>query len=148
MAINASYLATLAHFLKQEFLKKQKSWFYRDTWSTQLTTYNTSNKLLRPSQFLEIFMEILEWSSFQKYNRTHPSTPTPLQHDQDWILKNSPLLKKMLKRPKKTPAVKEFYRLAKNDTNLELKVCDTFNLKINHHQPNLVKSPVSRLILV
>ena len=33
---------------------------------TESATYNISHKLLRPSQFLEKFMKILEWSTLQK----------------------------------------------------------------------------------
>ena len=36
-------------------------------WNVQkLSVYNISHKLLRPSQFLEKFMKILEWSTLQK----------------------------------------------------------------------------------
>ena len=34
--------------------------------ATKPQAYSISHKLLRPSQFLEKFMEILEWSTLQK----------------------------------------------------------------------------------
>ena len=34
--------------------------------------YNISHKLLRPSQFLEKFIEILQWSTFAEINQAPP----------------------------------------------------------------------------
>ena len=59
------------------FFIHEKEWVY---W---IYVCNISHKLLRPSQFLENFLEILEWSTLQKQIR--PLSPTPRSLPRKWL---------------------------------------------------------------
>ena len=64
-AINSLFIITLKDFEKKLTIK---SWFCQEFHFT----YNNSHKLLRPTQFLENFLEILKWSTVYQ-----ASPPTP-----------------------------------------------------------------------
>ena len=65
-AINSLFIITLKDFEKKLTIK---SWFCQEFHFT----YNNSHKLLRPTQFLKNFLEILKWSTL--YQASPPPTP-------------------------------------------------------------------------
>ena len=52
--------------LNKQTNKKPKKLETSEKVFQKVTNYNISHKLLRPNQFLKIFLEFLEWSTLQK----------------------------------------------------------------------------------